>query len=372
MRTILKIAADGVALSPSMDACDEPNTPVPAALRARFEFGEELGTGAAGTVYRARTLVPLGDLPLGYDVAVKVLRSGRTEDAGARRQFAREAAIGRQLESEFVVRIHAAEVSDDLDQPSFVAMEYVAGRSLRTRLEQEAPVTGTLTRRIGADAARGLAALHALGVVHRDVKPENLLLTDKSQLKLMDLGLAHSIDRRHDGATSSSGGFHGSFAYAAPEVLRGREHGPEADLYALGIVLFEAVTGRHPFADVRGNADAMIHAHLETAPPRAAGFAPRISVLLDEIIDGLLAKDPAKRFGPADELAETLTLGERSPYWRRHERDEPRLASARRLRAMRRPARTPFFGRAAELRRLERAWREAREGRGSTVHVSGP
>lgn len=344
---------------------------IPDSLRSRFEFGERLGSGAAGTVYRAVTRASLGELAPGTTVAVKILRADRTDDAAARRQFVREAAVGRRVESEYVIRIHAAETSEDFSEPSFVVMEYVEGRTLRDRLEHEGPVSGTLARRIGADAARGLEALHGLGVVHRDVKPENLLLTNTSQLKLMDLGLAQrggASAVRH----SSSGGFHGTFAYAAPEVLAGREHGPAADLYALGVVLFEVVTGQHPFASATSNPDAMLDAHLRLPPPRASHFAPRISVLLDTVIDELLVKDPATRLGPASVVGGTLSTGEQSPYWRRHERDQPRLASERRLRAMRRPAQTAFFGRAAERRRLDRAWREARGGRGSTVHVRGP
>lgn len=357
-----------------------PTTPLPdsSELGGRFEFLQCLGSGAAGTVYRARTRTRLGDLSAGSIVAVKVLRSDRVKDADAARQLAREAEVGRKVRNRHVVRIHAAE-------EDFVVMDFIEGRTLRDFLEEQGPVLGELALRIGEHAARGLDALHRLGIVHRDVKPENLLWSDAGELVLMDLGLARigkpapGTGRRSSARTgsgsgggSSGGAFHGTFSYAAPEVLRGRPHTPAADLYAVGIVLFEVVTGRHPFAAYTGHPDEMIHAHLEVPPPRASHVAPRVSPFLDVLLGDLLAKTPEQRLGPASELARILERGEESQFWREHEANSPVLASRRRLQELRRSTPTAFFGRAAEQVRLD-AWFEAmRKGQGTAVSVVGP
>ncbi len=342
---------------------------LPKVLLRRFEFEVELGTGAAGTVYRARTVERYDELPAGSEVAVKVLRADRIADPAARRQLAREGEIGTTMRSDHVVRIYHAENSRDPEQPSFLVMEYVRGRTLRAFLDEAGPIVGQLAHRIGEDAARGLHALHQRGVVHRDIKPENLLISEAGDLKLMDLGLAlHGTSPTR----ASSDGFHGSFAYAAPEVLRGRRHTEAADLYALGAVLFEVATGRHPFAEHSGHADEMIHAHLHEVPARVSHVAPRVGTLFEVLVGELLEKHPSQRPQSALEVAQALHLGEASRYWRRREQHAPILASQRRLQAMRRPAPTDMFGREREARELDRAMREARRGHGGVVHVSGP
>ncbi len=359
-------------------------------IGGRFQLVAELGVGESGTVYRAQVLEPTLEsapesrraskdrLRAGTEVAIKLLRPELRDDPEARSRLAEEGRLGLSLESPNLVRIHAA----DLDA-AFLVMELVRGQTLRSFLERAGSAVEELARRIGRDTAKGLAALHRFGVVHRDVKPENLALTEAGQVKVMDLGLARQIHRRPRG----TGGFSGSLSYAAPEVLRGRPATPKSDLYSLGVVLFEVTTGRHPFAPPKGNAasqtdkqmaatrmlaDDLIHAHIHQPPPRPSHYKPRISALLEQLILDLLAKDPAARPESAFEVATALERGERSRYWRRHERSAPTLASRRRLRAMRRPAEAPFVGRRRELARLDLLLRGAMDGRGAAVQVSGP
>src|SRR5262249_4123572 len=203
-------------------------------------------------------------------------------------------------------------------------------------------------RRIGADAAAGLHALHRHGVVHRDVKPDNLVLTPDGRVKVVDLGLARPFGAT--GLGSSPSGQAGSVSYTAPEVLQGRPAQPRSDLYSLGVVLYEVATGRHPFAH-RTTADEMLHAPLFEAPPRPSHSRPRISPLLEQLLLEMLAKDPEQRPKDAEAVARILNQGERGEWWRRNEERAPALASERRLRRMRRWADVPYFGRQQEQAR---------------------
>ncbi|MHC4812489.1 MAG: serine/threonine-protein kinase [Planctomycetota bacterium] len=354
------------------------NAPGPGtAIDRRFEVVAELGAGQSGTVYRARVREAHDGLAAGSAVAIKVLRPELRNDPEAQKRLVEEGRLGLSLQSPHLVKIHSAD-----PEAAALVMELVAGQSLREFLEQSRSAVEELARRIGRDAARGLAALHRLGVVHRDIKPENLALTDAGQVKVMDLGLARRIRRR----PQAKGAFSGSLSYAAPEVLRGRPATPKSDLYSLGVVLFEVATGRHPFAPIPGESgdeakteadaqmavDDLIHAHIHEPPPRPSHHKPRISALLEQVILDLLAKDPAARPASAAEVAAALEHGERSRYWLRHERSAPTLASRRRLRAMMRPAQVPFVGRRPELAQLNQLLRAAIEGRGAAVQISGP
>lgn len=345
--------------------------PAAATLAGHFELLAELGSGSSGTVHRARLLVPYGGLEVGTEIAVKFLRQDLVHDERARRRMEAEGELGEQVRHPNVAAIHGFETIDLLGmQASYLLMEYVRGTTLRQLLLTQGPPVEDLTRRIGADAAKGLQALHRRGVVHRDVKPENLVLTPEGQVKIVDLGLARPFGTRGYGS-SSSGGIAGTVTYTAPEILRAEPSSPRSDLYALGVVLFEVATGRHPFRHCT-TADDMIHAHLYEAPPRPSHFRPRISVLLEELVLQLLAKEPDRRPRDAAEVARALQLGDQSEWWRRHAGAAPALESRRRLRRMRRQADTPFHGREAELASLDLLLAAARKGTGRAVLVRGP
>ena len=190
---------------------------------------------------------------------------------------------------------------------------------------------------LAQQVARCLEALHAQGAVHRDVKPENLMLTPDDEVRLMDLGIACVLDEM--ARLTSTGRFLGSPHYAAPEQFEGaREVVPASDLYSLGVVLYEAVTGVQPFA-AEGMA-AIMRRHLEHEPPRLRELDPQLTRFLEEVVACLLEKEPARRFASAEQLAEILEEREESSWWREHE-EARRAASARRAS---RPASTPSDG----------------------------
>ena len=363
--------------SPTPNAATSPHAVL--ALADRLELLQELGRGSSGQVYRARLLQPYRSLPTDTEVAVKFLRQELLDDERAQARLFAEGELGQQLRHPNVAAIYGIETVELLGQSiTYLVMQYVRGTTLREFVQRSGAPVEDLTRRIGADAAKGLAVLHRRGLVHRDVKPENLILTPESELKIVDLGLARPFGARPSEVGSepspgrSSGpGLAGSVAYAAPEVLRGQPAGPRSDLYALGIVLFEVTTGRHPFADAV-TPDAMFDAHLNRAPGRASHYRPRVSPLLDQVLADLLQKDPDRRLRDAAELARILEQGEHSDYWKKHEAKAPALASSRRLLRMRRPAETPFCGRSAERKALAAAFASARSGHGRVVVVAGP
>ncbi|MBK8096643.1 MAG: protein kinase [Planctomycetes bacterium] len=339
----------------------------------RFDLLGELGSGSSGTVYRARLRQPYAGLPADTEVAVKFLRQDLLADDRARARLQAEGELGQALRHPNVAAIFGVESLEVLGVTlTWLVMELVSGTTLRAFLQHSGPPVEDLTRRIGADAAAGLHALHKRGIVHRDVKPENLILTPAGELKVVDLGLARPFGARGMGSASSSGGgLAGTVAYAAPEALRGQPTSARSDLYALGVVLFEVATGKHPFAQAR-TPDEMIHAQMFTAPPRPSHLRPRMSPLLDQMILELLQKDPDRRPRDAADVARTLQHGEHSEWWRKHVQNAPALASGRRLQRMRRPAETPLFGRDAELAALDLLLAKARAGFGQVVCVSGP
>ncbi|MCA8974530.1 MAG: protein kinase, partial [Planctomycetes bacterium] len=352
-----------------------------AAVRGRFELVAELGSGSSGTVHRAVLLEPYRDLPTGAEVAIKFLRPDLLADEKAVERFHAEGEFGRKLRHDNLAAIHGVETATVAGQPvTFLVMQFVDGRTLRQFFDESDRPVEDLARRIGADAASGLRALHRRGLVHRDIKPENLILTAERQLKIVDLGLVRPFGAGGAGwgappgtspGLSSGWGLAGSVAYAAPESLRGGRSGPRSDLYSLGVVLYELLTGRHPFADVKA-ADEMIDAHLHRAPPPPSHLRPGLSPFLSQLLLDLLQKDPDRRVRDATELHHILEQGEQSDYWQRLEGSEPVRASRRRLLRMRRPAETPFCGRSAEVARLDAALEQARGGRGSIIRITGP
>ena len=195
-----------------------------------------LGSGAMGTVY-------LAEGEEGERVALKVVHPHLLERRGFFRRFEREAEAGKRVDHPNVVRTHRTELQVVGGTPyCFLVMEYVEGRTLRALLEDLGTVPEALVREIARQAAEGLQAIHEAGVVHRDVKPENVLITDDHRVRIMDLGVARIQDASV--GLTKEGQFAGSLLYAAPEQLKKGTVGPAADLYALGVVLHELATGR--------------------------------------------------------------------------------------------------------------------------------
>jgi predicted Ser/Thr protein kinase len=247
-----------------------------------------LGRGGMGTVYLAT------HARLERRVALKVIVPGLADDDAFRERFLRESRLVASLDHPHVVPVYDA---DDVDGVLFIAMRYVPGPSLRALLLSEETLPLDETARIAEQVGGALDAAHAAGLVHRDVKPANILLAEPGRhAYLCDFGLARLTAA--EGATRT-GSFLGTADYAAPEQIEGRPVDGRADVYALGGVLFHCLAGRPPFA--RDSEFATLRAHLEDEPP-AAGLSPA----LDGVLRKALEKRPDDRYATAGELAAAL------------------------------------------------------------------
>src|SRR5205823_5079493 len=258
-----------------------------------YQVHEVLGRGGMGIVLKAF------DPALNRLVAVKVLAPHLAANAAARLRFAREGRAAAAIRHEHVVAVHAVDEAGGLP---YLVMEYVPGVSLQERLDRTGPLEVEEVLRIGAQAAAGLAAAHAQGLVHRDVKPANILLENGvERVKLTDFGLARGID---DAGVTQSGVITGTPAYMAPEQARGGPPDARADLFSLGGVLYALCTGRPPF---RGDhALELLRKVCDDTPTPIRALNPDVPAWLEAIVSKLMAKDPAERFGSAAEVADLL------------------------------------------------------------------
>ena len=265
------------------------------ALPARYTAPELIAHGGMADVYRVT------DEVLGRTVAVKVLaeRYARQEEFDAR--FLREARTAASLTGEpFVVAIH--DVGESSEGLPFIVMEYVAGGTVADRL-RAGPVEPGQALRWLEQAAAGLDAAHARGIVHRDVKPANLLVASDGSIRVSDFGIARAAG--HDTLTAA-GTILGSSGYMAPEQARGEPSTPATDRYGLACVAFELLTGSRPFE--RDNATAEAAAHSTEPPPRATSFDDRLPLPVDLVFARGLAKVPAERPASCGELVSDLRM----------------------------------------------------------------
>jgi Protein kinase domain len=250
---------------------------------AGYEVGALVGRGGMGEVFRAR------DVRLERPVALKLLAERLSDDEGFRDRMLRESRLAASLDHPNVVPIYEA---GDADGRLFIAMRFVEGIDLRALLRREGPLDAARTIAIATQVADALDAAHAKGLVHRDVKPSNVLLDHqggREHVYLADFGLTQSAS--DTGPTD--GQLMGTVDYVAPEQIRGDRLDGRADVYALGCLLFEALTGTLPFT---GASDvAVVFAHLQDEPPRASERRPGLPSDLDAVLARAMAKDPDER-----------------------------------------------------------------------------
>lgn len=341
----------------------------PGLLLGPYRIERVLGSGGMGTVYLARVEEPTVGLSPGEPVALKVVHPQLLETPGFFKRFLREGEIGRAIRHANVVRtLDCDSLVVAGARRDFLVMEFVEGQTLRALLEEMRTVPEALCRHIGREVARALAAIHGAGALHRDVKPENVLITADHSVKVMDLGLARLTDEAL--RLSQAGTFLGSVLYAAPECFRreGGEPDHRADLHALGLVLYELCTGRAAYAapDMHG----AIARVLGEAPRRIGESNPQVSPFFEEVVHTLLAKDPAQRFGSAEELLATLEAEESGAWWQARAR-ALRAETRRPIRRVRVPRETALYGREAEVEHLRRRFQEAKDGAGRVVLLEG-
>jgi serine/threonine-protein kinase len=290
-----------------------------------YQVIEVIGRGGMGVVLKAF------DPALNRLVAIKVLAPQWVPSSAARDRFAREAKAMAAVRHDHVVTVHDVDIADG--QP-YLVMEYVRGVSLQQRLDEMGPLEVEEAVRIGMQTASGLAAAHEQDLIHRDVKPSNILLEHgQERVKLSDFGLARAMD---DASLTQSGMIAGTPQYMAPEQARGAALDHRADLFSLGGVLYAACTGRPPFH--APTTLAVLHRVCEDTPRDIRDLNPDIPDWLVEIIEVLHAKDPDERFQSAAEVADLLE------QCLAHLKD-PELVPAPKLDSKRRPRRRRSPGR---------------------------
>ncbi len=261
---------------------------------SHYRIVEKIGAGGMGEVYRAR------DEHLGRDVAIKVLPAGTLSDEHARKRFRKEAQALSKLNHPHIATIFDFDTQDGTD---FLVMELVEGVTLSDKLAAGALPEKEITR-LGMQLAEALEEAHEQGVVHRDFKPGNVMVTPKGQAKILDFGLAKLLRPVSETATTESftetQGVAGTLPYMAPEQLRGLAPDHRSDIYSFGVVLYEMATGQRPFQERL--ATALAHDIITKPPPPPGRLKPDLSSRLEETILKALEKEPENRYQSAKEL----------------------------------------------------------------------
>jgi serine/threonine protein kinase/class 3 adenylate cyclase len=268
------------------------------AITSRYDILQELGRGGMGVVYKAR------DRETGDLVALKVLKDDVATDDGVRERFKNELRLARKITHKNVCRIHEIHRTA---QTLYISMEYVDGESLRSILKRSGALSLQKCLNLTLQFCAGLQEAHGEGVVHRDLKPENLMVDAAGHLKIMDFGIARSLDST---ATIVPGTVVGTPAYMSPEQAEGKKADRRTDIYALGLILFEMATGRRTF--VADTPVALALKQIREAPQAPRTFAPAMPLALEQVILKCLEKDPKNRFQSVEELDGELVEQARS------------------------------------------------------------
>jgi len=252
-------------------------------LGGRFVLERQIGTGGMSVIFLGR------DEVLDRPVAVKVLKGGfESFEVGAR--FRREGRTAARLSHPNIVQVYdAGEDKLDEREVSYIVMEYVSGGDLKGLIDAEGPLAEKKLARIGADVASGLAHAHEKGIVHRDIKPQNILIDEYGHPKLGDFGIARALDVT---TATQTGSYLGTASYSSPEQLRGGGITPKSDIYSFGCTLYEAATSKPPFSGLPLEVAGQQLTEMPT-PLRARGAA--LDESFEALILGCLAKDPADR-----------------------------------------------------------------------------
>ena len=249
----------------------------------RYELEELVGSGGMSTVYRAH------DQQLERNVALKILHARYVDDAEYVERFRREARAVAQLSHPNIVTV--IDRGED-DGRQYIVFELIDGENLKELVKRTGPLPVRRAVELALAVADGLAFAHEHGLVHRDVKPQNVLLSGDGEAKVTDFGIARSLDVEH--GVTQTGTVLGTSNYLSPEQASGKPVTPATDVYSLGVVLYELLTGEVPFPGENFVAVAM--RHVNEPPPRLLERRPDVSPRLAAAVERALAKDPARRF----------------------------------------------------------------------------
>ncbi|MGH2862357.1 MAG: protein kinase domain-containing protein, partial [Solirubrobacteraceae bacterium] len=261
-------------------------------LADRYELLEVLGRGGMGVVYRAR------DRVLDRIVAVKVLPLDRAQDPTSVARFEREALAAAGLSDRNIVAVFDSGTDR---QTRFIVMEYLSGRSLSELLHERGALSAAEAVDVTVQVAAALAAAHRAGIVHRDIKPANVMLDQQRHAKVLDFGIARLTAGISLTQTAT---VLGSAQYLAPELCRGAPADARSDIYALGCVVYELLTGQPPFTGELPA--AIVHQQISVTPRSPRELNPAIPPALDALVLAMLAKDPDRRPQDAGELVTAL------------------------------------------------------------------
>jgi serine/threonine protein kinase len=256
-----------------------------------YEILDKLGEGGMGVVYKAQ------DTKLDRTVALKFLPSHLTRSDKDKKRFIREAKAAAALNHSNICTIYSVE---EHEGQHFISMEFIDGQTLREKLEAE-EITPEKALEYSIQIAGALADAHEKGIVHRDIKPGNIMVDSKNRIKVMDFGLAKLVDST---PITQTGTTLGTMACMAPEQIQGRPVDHRADLFSFGVLLFEMLTGQRPFG---GQYDAALsYAIVNEEPQLLSEFIPNAPQKLSLLVNRLLEKDPAKRYSDSEQLVKEL------------------------------------------------------------------
>ncbi len=260
-------------------------------LSNRYLVGERVGIGGMAEVYQGQ------DRVLGRTVAIKIMLPQYAEDENFRTRFRQEAAAAANLQSPYIVNVY--DWGQDTDT-SFIVMEFVRGSDLKTAIQQRGAINQRKVAEIGSQVCQALAVAHNLDIIHRDIKPQNIMVQPDGNVKVMDFGIA----RAKNSVMAKTSAVLGTAHYISPEQAQGKELTAASDIYSLGIVLYEAATGKLPFDGPDAVSVALKQVQDQAVPPREIN--PAIDPALESIIMKAIAKDPRDRFATARDMRSAL------------------------------------------------------------------
>ncbi|NMA68836.1 MAG: Stk1 family PASTA domain-containing Ser/Thr kinase [Desulfitobacterium sp.] len=261
-------------------------------LSNRYEIIEKIGAGGMAIVYKAK------DLLLNRIVTIKVLREQFTADEEFVRRFRREAQSAASLSHTNIVSIY--DVGKD-EETEYIVMEYVEGQNLKEIIRNYAPLSTEQTVELGIQIAEAIHHAHEHQIIHRDIKPHNILVTEDGRIKVTDFGIARAVTAA---TVTHTGDIVGSVHYLSPEQARGVQTNEQSDVYSLGIILYELLTGKVPYDGETPIAIAL--KHLQELPDPPSKFNPRVSLALENVVMRAIAKSPDQRYSSAQELLADL------------------------------------------------------------------